>query len=687
MWKWIRADVPATENEHQEFVHVFETCAPVAALKISSETDYCAFLNGKLVGYGQYHDLESYKVYDEYDLSPLLEKGKNVLAVSAYFEHTPTANYVEKGLGLIFSVTDGDRPLCESGEQTLSRKSKTYESGTTVPLITGQLGYSYRYDFTAEDGWLGGTADGFAPSCIIDKSVQLFPRPIKKTVETKNTARAIRIGTWESGTAYQTVAETMQDSRLCEREADIVFPLADGLDVSENGNVYLLADLGDEKTGILTFDIETPAPCRMFVGYGEHIADRRVRTYIAGRNFSFEFELRAGRNRFTGTFRRLGGRYISLFLENSEAKIYDFNVISTDYPVEEKPRAFSEEKLQRIYDASVKTLRVCMHEHYEDTPWREQALYAMDSRNQMLCGYFAFGNYDFARASLRLLSENIRKDGFFTLTSPKSTAETELTIPCFSLIQFVAMEEYARYSGDLTLFAEYEGNYRAVMENFLSRREKNGLLKAVKGVYRWNFYEWSEGLEGNFLCDPPDRYEAPLNAFLILALRSFVRLLEKIGRYRGEYDEALCSAERAFGAFYDEEKGCWADFMATDGTLSHYTELTNSLAALADVNEKRREKTVALLSKPSFLTPVSLSNGIFKYSALLETNAALYERAVLDEISRVWGGMLDAGASTFFEDAAGEKAFNGAGSLSHGWSAVPVYVLTKIFYAEETEKE
>ena len=33
-----------------------------------------------------------------------------------------------------------------------------------------------------------------------------------------------------------------------------------------------------------------------------------------------------------------------------------------------------------------------MMEHYVDTPWREQCLYAFDARNQMLCGYYAFEN-------------------------------------------------------------------------------------------------------------------------------------------------------------------------------------------------------------------------------------------------------------------------------------------------------
>lgn len=59
-------------------------------------------------------------------------------------------------------------------------------------------------------------------------------------------------------------------------------------------------------------------------------------------------------------------------------------------PVENGEKQFDDKLLQKIYDVSVYTLKCCMHEHYEDCPWREQALYTMDSRNQMLCGYYAF---------------------------------------------------------------------------------------------------------------------------------------------------------------------------------------------------------------------------------------------------------------------------------------------------------
>ena len=52
-----------------------------------------------------------------------------------------------------------------------------------------------------------------------------------------------------------------------------------------------------------------------------------------------------------------------------------------------------------------------MHEHYEDTPWREQAFYVADSRNQALCGYYAFGEYRFPAACFELY-DIVRIDHF-----------------------------------------------------------------------------------------------------------------------------------------------------------------------------------------------------------------------------------------------------------------------------------
>ena len=105
-----------------------------------------------------------------------------------------------------------------------------------------------------------------------------------------------------------------------------------------------------------------------------------------GRDFTVELVCNGEYFDFFHPFRRLGCRYLQ-FLDECEIEIAGLR--ETMYPVTEIPRRFADEQLQKIYDVGVRTLRLCMHEHYEDCPWREQALYAMDSRNQMLCGYYA----------------------------------------------------------------------------------------------------------------------------------------------------------------------------------------------------------------------------------------------------------------------------------------------------------
>ncbi len=680
--KWIRANAPRQENEYHEFLSFFESVGEKSILKISSESDYCAYLNGVEIGYGQYGDLADYKVCDEFDVTPFLKKGENVFAVRALFEHTETARYTEKGFALAFEITSGGKVVCESCGETLSRVSRVYESGTDIPLITGQLGRSYRCDLKNADDWInGGAKETFAKSAELDKPVVLFPRPVKKLAESGNTAHIIRSGEYAFDEKYSSAAEKMQFAELSEKTEDFILPSKKGVKIENKKNIYLLCDMADEKTGVLTFDIDVPKDCYMAVGYGEHIVDGRPRSYVGLRYFQFEYFLKKGRNTFKGHFRRLGMRYMNLFLDCPSATFYDFNVISTDYPVSVKKKTFQDKRLSDIYDTSVKTLKVCMHEHYEDTPWREQALYAMDSRNQMLCGYYAFNGFEFARASLDLMSRNIRPDGLYTLTTPRTRNADEITIPSFSLVQFCAMEDYLNYSGDKTLFCEYEANYRKTLDAFIALKDENGLIKPLDGRAYWNFYEWTDGLDdGTYFAGrsvAPDRYEAPLAAFFAMAVKSMINMLKAVGHYGGEYDGALSEAVAAVDKFFDKEKNCFADFAEKDGSLYHYSELGNSLCALVSENKAYVSAALEMLADPKDAVKISLSHSMFKFCALMRAGDK-YRGVIISEILRLWGAMLSDGASTFYEDEAGAAAFADAGSLSHGWSAVPVYILSKL---------
>ena len=62
----------------------------------------------------------------------------------------------------------------------------------------------------------------------------------------------------------------------------------------------------------------------------------------------------------------------------------------------------------------------------------------------------------------------------------------------------------------------------------------------------------------------------------------------------------------------------------------------------------------------------------FIYDALLKADKN-YKGYILNDIDNNYKYMLDNNATTFWETIKGEADFDGAGSLCHGWTAMPVY--------------
>ena len=60
------------------------------------------------------------------------------------------------------------------------------------------------------------------------------------------------------------------------------------------------------------------------------------------------------------------------------------------------------------------------------------------------------------------------------------------------------------------------------------------------------------------------------------------------------------------------------------------------------------------------------------YDALLSVDES-YKDYILADMTDKYSYMLEEGATTFWETIEGWRAFGNAGSLCHGWSALPVY--------------
>ena len=137
--------------------------------------------------------------------------------------------------------------------------------------------------------------------------------------------------------------------------------------------------------------------------------------------------------------------------------------------------------------------------------------------------------------------------------------------------------------------------------------------------------------------------------------------------------------------FWKEER----DIFINSTEDSDASMLVNALAILCGAAEG--ETAVRLAHKLAFdaqnMTPVTLSMACFVYDALLRVDEERYRSFVLDEIERKYQKMLDAGASSFWETEQGESDFNNAGSLCHGWSAMPVYYYHKLLPKQERKAE
>ena len=143
---------------------------------------------------------------------------------------------------------------------------------------------------------------------------------------------------------------------------------------------------------------------------------------------------------------RLGCRYLEIFSEQP-IRLHYLGVIPQFYPICKKEVIIENADDRKIYNMCVKSLQLCMMEHYVDTPWREQCLYAFDSRNQMLCGYYAFenGNLEYVKSNLLLMSKDNYPTGLMSICYP---CGIDLTIPSFSLYYTLSLKEYVEYSGD-----------------------------------------------------------------------------------------------------------------------------------------------------------------------------------------------------------------------------------------------
>ena len=388
-WIWDNQVVGA--DTYCEFIKEFDYDDGKCVCNISCDSDYTLFVNGKFVESNQYPDFEHYKIYDQIDITPYLKKGSNLIAILVWHFGVVTQKNVVADPGLIFEVVANDKTLCVSDGSVQVRMSLAYQSGRKK-IITGQLGYGFGYDATKEDNWINGEGKGFKQADLTQKSCIFYPRANQKL-------------------------------KLLEKSEIKVL-------LNEENKRFVI-DIGRETVGIPCLSLFSECEQKIIISWGEDLRDGHVERILGARDFSFDYIAKIGQNNYVNYMLRLGCRYLEVECE-APVKLNYVSLMPQVYPVIEKKAILQDSFDQKIYDLCLRTMQLCMMERYVDCPWREQCLYAFDSRNQMLFGYYAYenGNAEYAKSNLLLISKDQREDGLLSICFPCSK---DMTIPSYIL--------------------------------------------------------------------------------------------------------------------------------------------------------------------------------------------------------------------------------------------------------------
>ena len=324
--------------------------------------------------------------------------------------------------------------------------------------------------------------------------------------------------------------------------------------------------------------------------------------------------------------------------------------------------ASSDQQLNRIWEVARYTLHLNTREFFLDGIKRDRWVWGGDAYQSFLMNYYTFFDPAVCRRTLILLAGKAPFDNHVN------------HIPDYTFYWFISLYDYYLYTGDLDFVCNCFGRAQALMELCLSRCNSDGYL--VGKGYDWLFIDWAD----------MDKHGV-LGAEQVLFLKS-LEIMEELAALTGQGNASLYhdKAQQLRGAI---QRDFWTEEEGFRHCLHPHkpTKYANIFALMYGYLEGRRQRIAVekSLKNPDVMRITTPYAQFYELDALCRTGDRDY---VLSEIKRYWGGMLDLGATTFWEEykehlegAAHYAMYNRpfGKSLCHAWGASPLYLLGRYF--------
>ena len=328
----------------------------------------------------------------------------------------------------------------------------------------------------------------------------------------------------------------------------------------------------------------------------------------------------------------------------------------------------SDQKLNKIWEVAAHTLHLTMREFMIDGIKRDHWVWSGDAIQSYLMNYYLF------------FETEVNKRTMIALRG-KDPIQTHInTILDYSLYWLISFKDYYDYTGDASFIVEMYPKMKTMMDFILERRNEKGFLQGLPGD--WVFIDWADISKEGEISFEQILFEQSLAA---MALCSELAGKSAEQNYYRKLQQELRSSIEA--VFWDPENEQVLHRRVNDTLSDEVSRHANIFSILGNYfDDKKREKIKEnILLNPEITALRTPYMKFYELAALCETGE---HASVVKDILNYWGGMLDLGATSFWEEYNPEKSglehyamygFPFNKSLCHSWGASPIYLFGKYF--------
>ena len=389
------------------------------------------------------------------------------------------------------------------------------------------------------------------------------------------------------------------------------------------GRASIILDFGKELHGglqVVTGMSPTAGPQKLHLTFGESVSESMSREGEKGATNDHAMRCFEMQVPWLGVAEigNSGYRFLRIETIDENATLYlrEIRAISIYRDIERIGLFTCDDTLlNKIWDVGAHTVHLCMQDYLWDGIKRDRLVWIGDMMPEVMSVFSVFGADDIIPRSLDLTREATPLPGWMN------------GISSYSLWWILLHEKWYQYTGDVKYLEQQADYLFPLLEQVISTIDKDG--REHLGGSR--FLDWPSNANTQAV-------DAGLQALTVMTLESGEKLCRMLGN-ETLADKCHSYHQKAFAAARKVAR----DFVKKN---TNPTGEKQAVALLSLCGAMDSEEAASIIEKNT-TDGFSTFYGYFMCEALAKAG---HHAGAMDIIKRYWGGMLDMGATTFWED-------------------------------------